>query len=98
GILAAEGIGHAEHRLSGLDAALPGLDRGLEGAELLWNDARRLVAELMAGVAAIGLELVRPLQLALHLGGHSVAVRPGAGEHALVRNVAHRVPVDGGII
>src|SRR5262249_10847521 len=84
--------------LPGLDAALPRLHRGLERAELRWDHARRLVAELMAAIATVGLDLVKPLQLALYRGGHAVAVRAGAREHLLAGNVEHRIPVDGRII
>ena len=91
-------LDHLGHGLSGLDAPLPGLDRCFEMAELLWNRPGRLVAELMAGVAAVGLDDVQPLGLALQGFRHAVAVRSRARELAFLRDLEHRVPVDGRII
>ena len=86
----------AHHGLGGgpdLDAVAPGLERGLELAERRRDRAGRLVAELVAGIAAVGLERGQPLALALEADRHAVAARSGAGEQALVRNLEHRVPV-----
>ena len=58
-------IDHLRHRLPRLDSSLPGLDRGFERSQRLGNRAGRLVAELMASEAAIGLDDVKPLLLAL---------------------------------
>ena len=49
--------------LARLDAALPGLGAGLEMAERRGDGARRLVAELVAGDAAVGLDDGEPLRL-----------------------------------
>ncbi len=82
-------VRHVGHRLAGRDAPRPGLDRGIEMAELLRNGTRRLVAELVAGVAAVGLREVEPLAL--------TACFPYR-EFALLRNLEHRIPVDRRII
>ena len=89
---------HLQHRLAGLDAPLPGVGRRRELAERLRDRARRLVAELMTRVAAVGLDHVEPLGLALEGGRDAVAVGSGAGEVALVRHLEHRVPVDRRIV
>ena len=94
---AAHGIRHLHLRLSGHEAARPGFLR-LHVGEFLRQRARRLVAELMAGVAAVGLDHVEPLRLALDVGRHAVALRPGAGKLALVRHFQHRIPVDRRIV
>ena len=67
-------------------------ERAVELAELGIDDARRLVAELVAGAAALRLDVGEPLAWLRMLVGHAVALRPGAGEQALVRNFHHRVP------
>ncbi len=85
----------ADHDFGGrtdLHAVGPGRKRAVELAELGFDHARRLVAELVAGAAALRLDVGEPHRLAAHVGGHSVALRPGAGEQALVRNFHHRVP------
>jgi len=86
--------------LPDLDAIFPGGRRGIKMAEGLGYGPRRGIAQLMAGVAAVRLDDVKPLLLALHLRGHAVAVRlcPGAGKFVRRRDVQHRVPVDGRII
>ena len=89
---AADVAGHRGQGLSRLDAALPGLERGTGCSELLRNGPRGRVTELMAGEAAIGLDDVEPLGLALHLRRDAVLARlvpvPGkalAGESAAWR-------------
>src|SRR6516225_2586533 len=89
---AAYGIDHLHHGLAGLDAPLPGLDRGFESSERWGNGARRAVAELMAGEAAIGLDDVKPSLLALD------ATDAATLKFALIRHLEHRKPVDCGKI
>jgi hypothetical protein len=94
---AAHGIRHLHLRLPGHDAPRPRFFR-LHVGEILRDRARRLVAELVAGVAAIGLDHIEPLRLASDVGRHAVALRPGARKLALVRHLQHRIPVDRRII
>ena len=63
-------------------------------AELLRNRPRRLVAELVTRVAAVGLDDVEPLGLALQGDRDTVALGSRAGELALLRHLEHRIPVD----
>ena len=58
--------------------------------------ARCLVPQLVAGVAAVGLDDVKPLALALQLDRHAVGA--GTGKQALVRNFEQRIPIDRRII
>src|SRR6266481_1289109 len=53
GVEAADGVDHVSARLSGLDAPFPRRRAAIEMAELLGNRPCRLVAELMAGNAAV---------------------------------------------
>src|SRR5436190_16529840 len=66
-------------------------ERGRDGAS-------RLVAELVAGDAAVGLDDVQELALALHVRVDAVAGRAGARERGLIRWLDHRIPVDRRII
>jgi hypothetical protein len=90
-------VGHLHLRLPGHDAPHPGFLR-LHVGKLFRDRARRLVAELMAGIAAVGLDHVEPLRLALHIGRHAVTLRPGARKLAFVRHFQHRVPIDRRVI
>ena len=85
--------GHLRHRLAGLDAPLPRLDRGGEGAELLRDRAGGPVAERVTAVAAVGLHDIEPLCLRLQVGRHA-ALRSSLRELARRRDLQHRVPVD----
>ena len=60
--------------------------------------ARRVIADLVAVAAAVGLDGVEPLILGLEVDGDAVAVGAGAGEAALVRHPDHRGPVDRRIV
>ena len=86
------------HRLAGHDAAGPRQGGGIELAELLRYRARRLVAKLMTRVAAVGLDDVEPLGLALQGDRDPVALGSRARELALVRHLEHRIPVDGRVV
>jgi hypothetical protein len=88
---------HLRHRLAGLDAPLPRLDRGREGAELLRDRAGGPVAERMTAVAAVRLHDVEPLRLRLQMGRHA-ALRSSFRELARRRDLQHRVPVDRRVI
>src|SRR3954451_1649318 len=66
---AVHGVDHVEARLPGLDAAGPGLVAILELAERLGDRARRLVAELVASDAAVGLDEIEGLGLRLYFPG-----------------------------
>jgi hypothetical protein len=63
-------------------------------AERLGDRPRRVIADLVAIAAAIGLDEVEPLILGLEGFGDAVAFVAGAGEAALVRHLDHRRPVD----
>ena len=89
---------HLHHGLPRLDPACPRFLRRAEVAQLLWNGAGRLVAELMAGVAAVRLHDVEPLGLAPKGGRRAIAVGSGTGELALLRHLEHRVPVNGRVV
>ena len=89
---------HAAARRPGLDAPRPGGDRGIEMAERLGDVARRVIADLVAIAAAVGLDRVEILILGLEPHGDAVAVGAGAGELALVGDPDHRGPVDRRII
>ena len=75
---------HVVHGLAGQDAPRPGILR-LHVGEHRRDRARRLVAERVTAVAAVGLDHVEPFGLALH-----VAER----EFVLRRHLQHRIPVD----
>ncbi len=75
---------HVVHRLAGQDAARPGVF-GLHVGEHRRDRARRLVAERVAGVAAVGLHDVEPLGLGLEVVERKFVLR---------RYLQHRVPVD----
>ena len=62
------------------------------------NVARRIVADLVAIAAAIGLDRIQPLLLGLEGDRDAVAVGTGAREPVAVRNPDHRRPVDRRII
>ena len=62
------------------------------------NLARRLVAELVTVTAAVQLDDVEPLLLALKSHRHAVAFEARTGEQALVRNVEHGKPINGRIV
>ena len=94
GVEPPEIVQHLRHGLPRHDAPGPRLRRGGELAELLRNRARRLVAELVTRVAAVGLDDVEPLRLALEGHRDAVTARAGAGELALVRHLEHGIPVD----
>ena len=81
----ADVVRHVGHGLAGSDAPRPGFDRGIEMAELLRNGTRRLVAELVAGVATVGLREIEPLTL---IGRFSYR------EFVSLRDLEHRIPVD----
>ncbi len=88
--------GHIGAGLARLNAPFPRIRRGFELAEVWRQCARCLVAELVAGVAAVGLDDVEPLALALQLDRHAVGA--GAGKQALVRDFEQRIPIDRRII
>ena len=67
-------------------------------AQLLWNRARRMVAQLMTRHTAEGFDAGQPLALAFQLLGHTVAFWSGAGELALVRNLEQRIPVHARVV
>src|SRR5438874_12544371 len=67
-------------------------------AQLLWNRARRMVAQLMTRHTAEGFDAGQPLALAFQLLRHTVAFWSGAGDLALVRNLEHGQPVDRRIV
>src|SRR5207237_1116371 len=69
-----------------------------ELAELLRQRARRLVAQRVAGEAAVGLDDVEPLALALQILGHAVALRPGTREVAGGRHRQQRIPIERRVI
>src|SRR4029453_7687680 len=58
----------------------------------------RLIAQLMARYATIGLDDVQPLSLALDALMNAVGLLSGSGKLALVRNLEHRIPVNRRII
>ena len=58
------------------------------------NVPRRIVADLVAIAAAIGLDEVEPLLLGLEVFRDAVALVAGSGEAALVRHADHRGPVN----
>src|SRR6185436_8446329 len=60
--------------------------------------ACRLVADLVTGIAAVGLQEAQPLTLVSQRRGNAVAGGPRTREEAGVWNLEHRVPIDGGII
>ena len=62
-------------------------------ADALGNLPRRLVAELMTGGAAAGLQVPDPLGLALDVRRNTIAAAAGAGELALVRHAEQRQPI-----
>src|SRR5207247_9914351 len=62
-------------------------------ADALGNLPRRLVAELMTGGAAAGLQVPDPLGLALDVRRNTIAAAARAGELALVRHAEQRQPV-----
>src|SRR5438034_5263612 len=67
-------------------------------AQVFWNFARSLVADLMAGPATIRLQQVKPLALVLHIFRNAVAFGPRAGELAFVGHVQERKPIDGRVV
>ena len=81
---------HGSHHRGAARARLqslrPGGNGRVEMAECLRNVARRVVADLVAIAAAIGLDDVEPLILGLEFDGDAIAVRAGARKLALVRN------------
>ena len=81
-----------------LQAPRPGLDRGVEMAERLRDGTGRVIADLMAIAAAVGLDRVQPLILGLVLDRDAVAVGTGARKLAGVGNPDHREPIDRRII
>ncbi len=81
-----------------LNAARPGADRIVKVTERFGDVPRRVVADLMAIAAAIGLGGIEPLILGLEVHPDAVAVGAGAGEAAAVRNADHRGPIDRRII
>ena len=91
------GVHHAAD-LRGLDAAVPCGVGGVKCAERWGNSARGLVAQLVAGFAAVGLYVFNPLALILDALGDAVSFVARAGEIALRRNVQQGIPVGGGII
>ena len=60
----------------------------------LRDGARGVIAELVAAVAAVGLDDVEPLLLGFESNRNAVAVRTGAGESAPVRDLEQREPID----
>jgi hypothetical protein len=91
-------VDHVLARLADLNARFPRLERAREMPEPGRDRAGRRVAELVAGVAAVGLDDLQPLSLGLQGLGHAVAPGAGAGELAGRRHVQHRVPVKRRII
>src|SRR5438552_718908 len=67
-------------------------------SERLRDVARRVIAELMTIAAAIGLDDVEPLILALEFHGDAIAVRSGARKLVLVRRPQQGEPIDRRII
>src|SRR5262249_13075965 len=76
---------HIGARLARLNAPLPRIRGGFELAKGGRQCARRLVATLVAGVAAVSVDDVEPLALALQLDRHAVGA--GTGKQALVRDL-----------
>src|SRR5262249_60625213 len=64
----------------------------------LGNGPRRVVPDLMAIAAAVGLDEVEPLVLGFEVFRDAVALVPGLGEMALVRRPVPRSPVEGGLV
>src|SRR5262249_16802281 len=94
-----EARAHTTARLAGLDPAVPGERRRVEPAETRRDLARRLVAQLMAARAAVGVDdLAYPLALALDVRRNAVAGRPGAGEVALRWQLQQREPIERRIV
>src|SRR6185295_18867274 len=81
---------HLHARLSGLDAAQPGVrvDAVLLGEELLGDRARRELADLMAADAAIALDGVE-INFLRDVRGEGLA----GAELFFARDLHHRVPV-----
>ena len=75
---------HVVHRLPGQDAPRPGVLR-LHVGEHRRDRTGGLVAERVTAVAAVGLDHVEPLRLALHLAEREFMLR---------RHLQHRIPVD----
>src|SRR5216684_9297113 len=80
------------------EALHPRIARRVEMAERLGDRPGRVIAELVAVAAAIGLDEIEPLVLGLEHLWDAVALVAGAGEAALVRDLDHRRPVDRRII
>src|ERR1035438_136956 len=87
GALEAELIQPAHHRAAGLPrlhAPLPRLGGRIERAQLRRNGARILIAELVARLATVGLDQVKPLALGLEVRGNAVPVGPRRSEERRV--------------
>src|SRR4029077_802713 len=87
-------VDHVRARLPDLYARLPGIDGALEMAERRRHRAGRRFAQLLTGVAAVGLDDVEPLALGFQGLGDAVALGAGAGELARRRNLQQRIPVE----
>ena len=80
--------------LSGLNPPIPGGDGCRERAERCGDLARRLVAQLMAAGAAVGVDdIADPLALALDVRRNAVASGACAGKIALRRQLKQRQPI-----
>src|SRR5262249_59240697 len=91
-------VDHLGRGLPGLDAARPGFVAARELAERGRDGARRLAAELVAADAAIGLDDVEELALALDVRVDAVAGWTSARERRGFRHLDHRIPVDRRIV
>ena len=97
GALPAEGAELAVHVRTVMargNPSRPGRHGGIEPPKARRNLARRLVAELMARHAAVGLQLLEELSLALSIRGSLLLQR----KLGLVRQLHQREPVIGGIV
>ncbi len=93
-----DGPDHGATTRSGLEPPCPRLDRAREPAQTLGHLAGCLVADLVTVTAAVQLDGVEPLFLALEGDRHAVAFGARAGEKAPVRDLEHGEPVDGRVV